>query len=297
MAPYMKKRCQEMKVPDKNFTKYFLKWLLFKGKTGQMFCFLPKSASMSFQSAAMRSNNQTGGIFTVPHDTQPLLNGHFYSAQVFPHNYMAQSLRQHAFYSFAVVRYPFTRLLSAYKFKFIPFNEYIRNNKTLIPDEVDDPLTHKVAQFAVQVDPEFWTHGVSFETFLRFIVSEWKAGKLLDLLWMPFEQFCAPCSIPYDYVGRFEDLNATSTQFLRLIHGDQVPVEAASHFPHYHQTPQDTNTVLGKYYSSVNTFVIQDILEIYKYDFELFGYEKKLLFSDHSVVHTHKMDQHMVQQT
>ncbi|RXG55946.1 Carbohydrate sulfotransferase 14 [Armadillidium vulgare] len=110
---------------------------------------------------------------------------------------------------FMIVRHPTERLLSAYKDKFlsnspdakvfkrvyaVPMMRYSRNTSKNIP------LTG---------------NGMKFTEFLSYILSQ--NPQTLQEHWKSYFHLCHPCAMDYDFVGKYETLEADSNQILKNI--------------------------------------------------------------------------------
>ena len=223
----------------------------------------------------MQAYNQTDDMFKKIDGEKPYKDGEVYQGSVYGTSYLAGNLLSHKYETFATVRNPFTRLLSAYKFRILPHNEGIIKNQT-IPHFPHDFVPAQVAEFAQKVDAGFWRHGVTFETFLKYVVWEKEHKKKVNLLWISFEEFCMPCTIQYDYIGKFENMVSTVKHLSKVLYNSENALTKT--FPRFNVNNQKTSKVFQKYYSIVNKSVIDDVVKTFQYDFELLGYVKSLQF-------------------
>ena len=91
----------------------------------------------------------------------------------------------------------------------------------------------------------------------------------MDVHWRPQYDICRPCDIKYDYIGYYETMHDDAKDVLR-----EIDAGSEMLFP---QTDFDTR-VLGsneylKLFENVSVTDIRRILDVYKNDYEVFGYK------------------------
>ena len=102
---------------------------------------------------------------------------------------------------FMFARHPFERLVSAYrsKFQIINRNEYFRRE---YGREV--VARYRANQSALRLDVPI--NDVTFEEFVGVVLKPHKLPR--DVHWRPMTDLCHPCAVRYDFVGRYETLQA-----------------------------------------------------------------------------------------
>ena len=107
--------------------------------------------------------------------------------------------------SFMFVREPYGRIFSAY------------NNKILHPNTIY--WTHvgtKVIK-SVRENPSLdslkYGHDVTFPEMIKFLVTRYENGQVIDRHWSPMFKMCDPCKFTYDYIGKMESF-ADDAHFL-----------------------------------------------------------------------------------
>ncbi|XP_063701867.1 carbohydrate sulfotransferase 11 isoform X2 [Culicoides brevitarsis] len=171
--------------------------------------------------------------------------------------------------TFLIVRHPFERLLSAYRDKLqfaLPHTLHSALGQKIIRKYREKKFQLKPSKYAIR-----WP---IFGEFAEYLIDEYKAGKMLDMHWTPITQFCTPCQVKFDVIAKFETLDEDQQY---LIHKAGLSHLIA---PQWKNSGKGKNTsdLLKKYYSTLTQRQIREIYEIFKYDFELFGYDPQPYF-------------------
>ena len=99
--------------------------------------------------------------------------------------------------------------------------------------------------------------------------------------WRPQHLLCSPCYIDYDFIGRFEHVNENAKHVLAKL--------TASGGPGSNVTFPASNTSGGtvtssrrwrNFYANVSHDIVRMVISIYKYDYELFGYDYRWICND-----------------
>ena len=263
-----------MKNRHGGITAHETKWLFFHKNRKKVFCLPPKYTHKSYKTGLSEYFSHFNHIFTdvglAPYDKNNIKPGFYFDV-----SYIEALLKSRYFQTFAIAIHPFARLIDGYRSRTEPHNNRIIQAKSL-PSTEFDHLPRLVAHFANESDPNFWNHGVTFETFLKYITTKQKTKWPLLPMWTPFTQICMPCIVPYDYIGRFEDMDQSSEQLLRILYNDRKTFKNVSN-PLKNTNKIKIDKLISKYFKQVSEEVINDIVNIYKYDFELLGYDTKIL--------------------
>ena len=182
------------------------------------------------------------------------------------------------YFSFFFVRNPFDRLLSAFRDRLI--NDY----KSLQADSVvpnilkEEGIENKITlHFAKApksrrkmefVDNIIPSDLPTFNQFLRYVV---KHGlNEVNEHWDLYTKTCSPCSANYTVIGRLE----TSRQDLEFILRESNLGQYAGEVEKQHETQGGPSINWREtYFSQVPCSLLKDVYEMYKLDFELFGYD------------------------
>ncbi|XP_047474096.1 carbohydrate sulfotransferase 9-like [Penaeus chinensis] len=111
----------------------------------------------------------------------------------------------------------------------------------------------------------------TFHEFLEFVVWANDLG-IRDVHWAPYTEQCLPCQKDYHYILHLETIQEECRMLLK-----DVGYPKELNFTTQHQTKGCTNTLPRddfQYYKDVPGSLMKAVLEIYKHDFELFGYSK-----------------------
>lgn len=87
--------------------------------------------------------------------------------------------------------------------------------------------------------------------------------------WRPIYHLCHPCSVQYDYIGRFDALLADSQHILtRLL---QARSGARPQFPPVIKS--NTPNLVREYLQAVPPDIVDRVREVYGLDYEMFQYK------------------------
>ena len=162
-----------------------------------------------------------------------------------------RSKRLKTYFKFLFVREPLQRMVSAYKNKFLKNLDYTADIRKEI-----------VKAFRPQdYEPE-GKNFVSFPEFIRYFSD----AKKRNQHWRQYEKICHPCVIDYDFIGHYETLEEDAPLLLKML-----GLEKRTKFPPIHKSTGSSGVL--RYYSQVPGDVITRIGELYRSDFEMFGYE------------------------
>ena len=168
--------------------------------------------------------------------------------------HVATSHNNTTFKTIMFVRNPISRLISAYKSKFCrrKFNHVKRTvGRQIIKTFRENATKESLAR----------VHDVTFQEFVKHIISMEKTPSKMDAHWRPQYLICNPCQIKFDFVGKTETFNNDATHVMRYFYDfemDSIPQRnTASNF--------NVNLSLPKQ-------DIMKLLEIYRKDFLHFGY-------------------------
>lgn len=169
--------------------------------------------------------------------------------------------------TFFFVREPFERLLSAYRDKFV-------GKTTHLYEEKGKKIVREVRSDASRMQDSSGGRP-TFDEFTAYIERQ-SNSSLWDMHWRPSHQTCYPCAINYDYVGYFDTIKEDADYILKRL-GLDKKVE----FPSF---KSGTSKLLGTHYSQIPLDRIIRLANIYREDFEMFGFKYpdsiKSLFKD-----------------
>ena len=168
------------------------------------------------------------------------------------------------YYKFVFVRHPFTRILSAFRNKINPGDTYYQRtygSKVL-------RLFRKSASATAKLRGV----GVTFPEFVQYIIYLHKHNQRFDEHWAPFHTLTFPCQIKYDFIGKLENQIEDAEQVLSSgfhMNSSNVkfPTETANH-----KTGSSAESA-EKAYKDIPEEYMEQLREVYKFDFMLFDYD------------------------
>ncbi|XP_063156028.1 carbohydrate sulfotransferase 9 [Candoia aspera] len=160
------------------------------------------------------------------------------------------------------VRDPMERLVSAFRDKFEHPNSYYH------------PVFGKaiIKKYRLSADREalITGSGVKFKEFIQYLLDPHRP-LVMDTHWERINRLCYPCTINYNFIGKFETLEEDANYFLRLI---DAPDELL--FPHFkdrHSTDKRTNEeVVRQYLAEIPATERQKVYNFYYLDYLMFNY-------------------------
>ncbi|XP_012274324.1 carbohydrate sulfotransferase 11 [Orussus abietinus] len=164
--------------------------------------------------------------------------------------------------SFLIVRHPFERLLSAYRDKL----------EQSLPHTFHSKLgAHIVAHYRAK-DPKagmkYRPRYPLFEEFVRWLLGEWRSGNELDMHWTPIANFCTPCQVRFDVIAKFETLYDDQNYLIKQARVGHIIK------PEWKNPTRGVQTkdIMKNYFARLTKSQIQDLYDMFKYDFVLFDY-------------------------
>ena len=106
-------------------------------------------------------------------------------------------------------------------------------------------------------------------------------NNLMNEHWRPQYLLCSPCNVEYDFIGRFEHVNDDAKHVLAKLTTSGGPGSNVT-FP-MRKTSDDNVTSSQQwrnFYANVSHDIVRLVVSIYKYDFELFGYDYHWVCND-----------------
>ncbi|KAL9924432.1 carbohydrate sulfotransferase 11 isoform X1 [Glossina fuscipes] len=171
--------------------------------------------------------------------------------------------------SFLFVRDPFERIVSGYR------------------NKLEDCKNSYYKSLAKRIIKRFRKHPIAgrtkkcptFQEFVQYLIEQHKQGKPFDEHWAPIYSFCTPCSIEFNIIGKLETF-ARDSEFIIREAGleylllDKLPKNKLSRIGNLAKGGK-TNILMKIYLSEINRTTFDQLLNIYRWDFELFDYDFK----------------------
>ncbi len=216
-----------------------------------IYCFIPKVACTTFKALMISSTaglpiNEVVFNYNIKVNRMHHVWKRLGVRTLSSYNTTEMTHRLNTYFKFMAVRHPFDRLVSVWLEK-IEFAD-------------DDDI--------VSVSNLTKEHYQRFQKFVNDVA----AGERSDH-WDPQSYQCDPCRTKYDSIVKLE---TAKEDFPLILSKLKAPDGQPNSMPTVHVkssvSPSEKLDTLTKFYSSVNSSVIEKLLEIYRNDFSLFGY-------------------------
>lgn len=209
-----------------------------------VFCMVPRIASRQWRATFKQLRQQTG---------QMLSNlDQYVFTDVW--NYLHKS------YKIMFVREPFDWLLSAYKDKFASTRTVDRYMLETYGRKIIRKFRPNATKRAQEEGDD-----VTFPEFIEYILKE-GIHEQLNWHWNTYDDQCRPCSVDFNFIGRFESLARDARYALK-----KAGVLNFTQFPTNSNYPKRRDELI-KHYSQVPPEWIMELGRVYRSSFEMFGY-------------------------
>ena len=269
--------CQKLRDKGHSFanlSKKTLRHLIVNDKQKTMYCYVPKVACTNLKRIFLIL---TGRMNTTdPQNLTPKMvhSGH-YDTRLSSYSSKEISYRLNNYRKVIFVREPLMRLLSAFRNKFA--------NRRSNTSKFHKMYGNKIVQAGrQQQSPLEYGHDVTFSGFVQFLTQPSMNPSAFNNHWAPVSDFCSPCNVLYDFIGKFESIDSDVSLLLKEMSvEDQI-----TSFPARNNRYQRTEETFEQYYRTVDTKHLIALLKIYELDYNLFGYPiptNSSLFTTHTV--------------
>ncbi|XP_020602048.1 carbohydrate sulfotransferase 12-like [Orbicella faveolata] len=163
--------------------------------------------------------------------------------------------RIETYFKFLFVREPLHRLLSAYKDKFMR-----RDRKC--SEDARNRIVKAYRPQDYKPNGDYNDINITFAEFIQYFSNDVPRNEH----WRQYEQLCHPCVINYDFIGHLETLEDDAPLLLKMVGTDDRVT-----FPPIHKSTGSDEVL--EYYSQVPIRYITRLGELYRSDFEIFGYD------------------------
>jgi hypothetical protein len=114
--------------------------------------------------------------------------------------------------------------------------------------------------------PSAW---VRLDEFLQYLVDP-QPAKPLNEHWEQIYRLCQPCSVHYDFIGRYETMETDADHVLHAVQADHVASFPRRSDSYKHNK---TSTYLNSAYKDIEPELLWQIYQSYEDDFEYFKYQ------------------------
>lgn len=178
--------------------------------------------------------------------------------------------------SLLVVREPFVRLLSAYrdKLEYITPPYYRKLARTIVV---------KYRDKATKVIDHIESFGPTFYEFVAYLIEKHKQHDqtfTYDEHWAPYHQFCSPCAVNFTVIAKVETLSRDSAYVVHELGlGHVLGIKVRNRrtrlrtIMNKSRDGRNTSALVRHYFGQLDQTMLEDLLQIYGTDFEMFGYD------------------------
>uniref|UniRef100_A0A8C6WIC8 Carbohydrate sulfotransferase n=1 Tax=Neogobius melanostomus TaxID=47308 RepID=A0A8C6WIC8_9GOBI len=242
-----------------------LKHLIVDDKHGIIYCYVPKVECTNWKRVlfVLNQSEPYPDIRTIHRDVLTE-----YSLRLM----CPLQARLKHYTKFLFVRDPFVRLISAYRNKFVGYDDYFYK---LYGRDILRQYGHM--PHLPDTGREAFGFGIrpSFQHFVKYLIDP-RTEKTVPFEphWRQIHRLCHPCSIQYDFIGHLETLQEDANLLLKILKLDRD-----ISFPPSPQIPVSANQ-LWDWFKVVPLEDRRRLYRIYELDFQLFGYAKPYALLD-----------------
>lgn len=229
---------------------------IYSDKKKVIYCYVPKVACTNWKRIIYQF--EKGINATILMDRQTI------HKQGFKHiSYANRYKLKRNYYTFLFVRHPFERLVSAYRNKFVqPFPDDLRFQK-----EVGVKIIQKYRK-----NSTITNNTCTFTEFVQFVIDKTarEGSHKLNEHWQPHSDLCSICYARFDFIGKYETLVEDSRIILNNINANNSLAFPENRTDNY---KIKTAEIYKQYMRALPKEYIIKLYNIYKNDFDAFGYE------------------------
>ena len=165
--------------------------------------------------------------------------------------------------TFSFVRHPFERLVSAFQDRILQRN-----------------ILHEYGYST------WFYKNHSFPSFVNLVLKEYKQFNCsrihdsecpnINIHWKSFASECSYCNIKYDVIGRMETFDEDVKYIMKKSNLESI--FSMKSIKKLHSSKHKSNKMTQKYFSQLTKGQVNELYNMYKMDFEMFGYDAKNYF-------------------
>jgi len=235
-----------------------------------IYCLISKASCTSWKRTLMMLTGKFTELQRPEQLSVGMVHNHVYSdlyvdrLEELPQTY--RDWRFNDYFTFTFVREPLERLLSAYRDKMLVDSAYYY---------VDIDIIQKYRPYDYNVSVK--RYNITFTEFIRYVLDERAAGRVLDRHWIPQNELCRVCKHRYDFIGHYETLHKDAEFVVdklksRIQDSEQRRRVANITFP-ADSGHRKSSDFLQQMYSTVPAEYIQALYQLYAVDYALFGFK------------------------
>ncbi|XP_038052168.1 carbohydrate sulfotransferase 11-like [Patiria miniata] len=254
-----KKHPELMKV-SRIKKKTTLKSLMVMNKSKILYCVVPKVGCTNWKRvfAVLEGHRPSMNISSA----QVHFNNSIQKLSSLPSSKIGQALQDYK--KFFYVRHPFVRLVSFYRNKLagsqLQWQRFARSivqrYRNVAPSGLDSAIARGRSN-----------SNVTWEEWIAYLTDPSNLDGF-NAHWKEVYKLCSPCRVHYDFIGKLETVDSDSKYMFKLFGLHNAT------YPSYSRSNVSSSDLYEQYFSRVELKDLQRLWEIYKLDFELFGYPK-----------------------
>ncbi|XP_067685311.1 carbohydrate sulfotransferase 14-like [Haliotis asinina] len=252
---WIEKKCKEMELSSDTAKRVYRR-IIVDHQYKVLYCEIPKVATTNWKRVFLMLSGKVNPSL-VQNITSDDIHHKYEKNTTFLSSLQHEEIDEvlKTYYKFVFVREPFERLLSAYRDKLAATNEgmFASIGRNIVRKHRNNPLNR---------DPH-----PSFFEFLEYIVKT--NTRTLNEHWQLQEELSQVCSIKYDLIGKYEELQTAAHAIL-----DHIGAPSLVTFPQrsdsYHN--ERTNSLLRHYYQDIPPSLLEQVWWKFYPDFQLFNY-------------------------
>ncbi|XP_022109255.1 carbohydrate sulfotransferase 10-like isoform X2 [Acanthaster planci] len=247
--------------------RYAARFFILK-KSKILYCALPKTGTTNWKRVFMVLEGFRPNVENVSFLDANVNNGF----KEVPHSsLLRQILNLNTYTRFVQVRHPFARLISAYRNKIS--GEATRSGQDPKFTDISLHIVRKYRRGAEGEDFNPETLRVTWDEWIQYLTDPTELSRF-DPHWREMYKLCLPCRVNYDVVGKLETVESDSKFLLNYLDLKQLRFPTSRPLFH-HGIDREDKELLEHYFGNMSTRNLQRLYNIYKLDFELFGYKTK----------------------
>ena len=95
----------------------------------------------------------------------------------------------------------------------------------------------------------------------------------VDVHIRPYWHFCDPCNVHYDIIGNLETMDDDTMNIMDIMEVDEDPLGGDGHL---NKNRKGGKRLAKEMFASLSEGLVQRLLEMYKFEFEAFGYDSSV---------------------
>ena len=228
-----------------------------------IYSYIPKVGCSSWKEALIRITNPgaSGHIPGVHEPTTMLKYGFRYLASL---NAWQRQRVLNNYRSFVFVRHPLDRVLSAYQDKFMRYSRFHGTYREYYAPQILRRFRPGATEAEIQEGK-----GVTFKEFALYVIDQHRNGRHMNIHWRPFWDLCRPCQRHYDFIGKIETMDTDADYVFRTYLGQTNP-------PKFPRRNAKWSQNALRHFQQLDQNELDALIDVYKKDFEIFGYEKTI---------------------